>query len=366
MKSPATKEKIRITSYLINLFINSLIVKSLVVIAHAITPSISHSITENGLEIKGLKINGKFDFSFELRDFKLNPFEGKAYFRNYHHFVFLTWRNKEQKFFLTAEIIERYFYEFGANIDNLSIKFGKLLVPFGPDPLFHKSYGGLTGFDQKFLPVVWSELGIDVSYTFFRTGRFIIANEVYVVNAPREDQTKVYLPNIGSSIDKFAIGDRLTLGTDKFILYLSAYWNQYKGKYNYVMGAFDVAFPYGFLGKEEIFRRLSLSAGILRSYATGDRDTVGSYFHFANYARLNIMLPLNLELRLLTGVKTIQNYRGLFYDKSTADNSDTASYNLALIYRIGLFSGQIQYIANSEFADEVEDNLFRVMFIFEF
>ena len=41
----------------------------------------------------------------------------------------------------------------------VSVKAGKLLVPFGAEPLFHQSYGGHAGFDQRVLPAVWAARG---------------------------------------------------------------------------------------------------------------------------------------------------------------------------------------------------------------
>lgn len=316
------------------------------------------------LEFGNIKINGKFDLAFESREFNTNPLQGKPSLINYHHFVFLTWRKKDSKFFFTSEVVERYFYEFGAKIDPISLKFGKILVPFGPDPLFHKSYGGLVGFDQKFLPVVWSEHGIDVSYTY-KGKDFGLINEIYIVNAPRGDQSKVFLPNAPSSLDKFAVGDRITIGVSKIMIFLSGYFNQYRSKYNYIMGAADVSLPYGFFGTG-ILERFSLSAGVLRANVEGDPNKVGKYFHFADYLRLGVMLPMNLEFRFISGTKTIQNYEGLVYDKSTADENDTTSFNFALIYRREGFSTQFQYIINMEGRYERKDDLFRVMVGYEF
>jgi len=54
------------------------------------------------------------------------------------------------------------------------------MVPFGPDPLFHKNYGGLSAIDQKLLPVVWSSFGACVRADALLKG-FSLANDLYFV-----------------------------------------------------------------------------------------------------------------------------------------------------------------------------------------
>jgi len=54
------------------------------------------------------------------------------------------------------------------------------MVPFGPDPLFHKNYGGLSAIDQKLLPVVWSSFGVNLRADAMLKG-FSLANDLYFV-----------------------------------------------------------------------------------------------------------------------------------------------------------------------------------------
>ena len=113
-----------------------------------------------------LRLHGKFDFSYEHRDWKDQPFQkGRAAFQTYHHFLFLS-RVADDPFGINVEFLTQAFYEFsgriapkGRNFDVL-FKAGKILVPFGNEPLFHRSYGGRSGFDQEIFPVIWAQPGI--------------------------------------------------------------------------------------------------------------------------------------------------------------------------------------------------------------
>ena len=87
--------------------------------------------TGRGFEIWGIMINGIFDVALESREFHINPFDGKFSLINYHHFVFLSRRKADEKFFFSAEIIGRNFYEFGAKLGDLLLNLEKSLYHLG-------------------------------------------------------------------------------------------------------------------------------------------------------------------------------------------------------------------------------------------
>src|SRR5690606_21930609 len=134
-----------------------------------------------------LRLNGKFDFSYERRDYQNQPFgPGRNAFRTYHHFLFLSRSGAKDPFGLNVELMTRAFYEFNARLFRkrkrfgLLIKAGKILVPFGNEPLFHTSYGGRAGFDQEILPVIWAQPGIAVNARV-DAGPVTFSNDLYVV-----------------------------------------------------------------------------------------------------------------------------------------------------------------------------------------
>lgn len=323
------------------------------------------SYDARGIEAFGLLINGKFDVSFELREFYGNPFQGKPSLTNYHHFIFISRRKAEDKFFFTAEVIERYFYEFGANFDRFALKFGKVLVPFGADPLFHHNYGGLTGFDQKFVPFVWSEHGGVFTAHILKNPekKTILSNDLFLVNAPSGDPTKEFSIGKGDP-SKFAIGDRVRFGYSHLIVYGSVYWTQYSKNYDLFMWGGDVSLAYGFL-PYSLLKNLAVKAGFAYINVEGDPVKIGNYFHFSDYLRIDYKLPLNFTFRFLVGTKTMLNYKYPFYDKSTADTNDETAYNFALVYNRNGFSLQVQYVIKVE-AKEQKDDFARIMVGFEF
>ncbi|GBD03238.1 hypothetical protein HRbin19_00519 [bacterium HR19] len=337
------------------------------VVALAFSGGVSSALSEEskGFEAFGLLINGKFDVSFELREFYGDPFQGKPSLTNYHKFIFISRRKAEDKFFFTAEVIERYFYEFGARFEKVEIKFGKVLVPFGADPLFHHNYGGLTGFDQKFVPFVWSEHGgVFTSHILKKPDKkLILSNDFFLVNAPGGDPAKEF--SLGKADpSRFAVGDRVKFGYSHLIIYGSLYWTQYAKGYNFFMWGGDVSLAYGFL-PYSFLKNLSLKAGFAYENVEGDPKKMGNYFHFSDYLRIDYKLPLNLTFRFLVGTKTMLNYKYPFYDKDTADQNDETAYNFALIYRRGGFFTQFQYVVKVE-AKEQKDDFARIMVGFEF
>ena len=313
-----------------------------------------------GIKFAGFLINGRFDINVESRGFKTDPFDGKLSIVNYHHFLFVSREGK--KFFASVQIPDLWYYEFGYRSERFQIKGGKIFVPVGADPLFHHEYGGLTGFDQKFVPFVWSEHGINLLVRILKGPHLFISGETFVVNAPRGDPKKVLLLTEKSQPDKFALGGRMKVGYKKFTCFLSVYWNQYSGSYDLIMPGVDITLSYGFL---PFAKFVALKAGFLRPYIEGDPITVGTYYHFADYIRVDLKLPKSFSFRYIAGTKTIQNYKGLFYDKERGDENDSTTHNFALFWRKDGFVFGIQYVINLE-AKEIDDDFMRFLMVYEF
>ena len=315
--------------------------------------------TSKGFEIAGFLINGKIDINFESRDFNTNPLKGRFSLVNYHRFLFVS--RREGNLFLSVLIPDLWFYEFGYRVGRFQIKGGKILVPIGADPLFHHEYGGLTGFDQQFIPFVWSEHGISLNFQAVRSRLFVLSGDIFVITAPKGDPTQLFLLTQPSQADKFALGGRLKIGYGKAIAFLSFYWNQYSGRYDLIMPSADISLSYGFL---PFTPNIAVKMGFLRPYIEG-APPIGNYYHFANYLRLDIKLPEGFLFRLLTGTKTIQNYRGLYYDRERGDENDSTTFNFALFWKKYGFTTGIQYVINFE-EIEVQNNFMRISMTYEF
>ncbi|HEY0706016.1 MAG TPA: hypothetical protein VGG33_04430, partial [Polyangia bacterium] len=118
-----------------------------------------------------LTLNGRFDLNLERRGFSGNPWEdgAKTALQSHHHFLFLGRQSADDPFVFTVELTSLAFYEAALRLGprrgdtGLHVRAGKLLVPFGTEPLFHQSYGGHVGFDQRVLPPIWAAEGAAVT-----------------------------------------------------------------------------------------------------------------------------------------------------------------------------------------------------------
>ena len=137
----------------------------------------------------GLMLNGRFDLAYERRGFSGSPLADDAtnVLTSYHHFLFLSRESAADPFGLSLEVLSLQFWEahFRWRPDRLPIRVlvsgGKIFVPFGADPLMHQSYGGLAGFDQKILPVIWAQEGAAAHLTWQRRA-LAVTDDIYVVH----------------------------------------------------------------------------------------------------------------------------------------------------------------------------------------
>jgi hypothetical protein len=183
----------------------------------------------------GIHLGGMFDVAYERTDRSADVTSGKNAFRSYHRLLFLSRQGDDVPVGFTAEVLNQYFYELNVRLSGRNSRLrvlahaGKILVPFGPDPLFHKSYGGLTGADQRVLPVVWSAIGAGVRFSY--AGRRVSAtDEVYAVQGfdlPASGQTlNMQRDLVDYAGARIAFGNRLAVSTGPLTIWYSFYWNQ--------------------------------------------------------------------------------------------------------------------------------------------
>jgi len=224
----------------------------------------------------GIRIGGLFDVSYERVGMNGSPSSGQNAFRNYHHFVFVSRQGDDIPIGFNAEVINQYFYELTARLwrkgsFRLSARAGKIMVPFGPDPLFHKNYGGLSAIDQKLLPVVWSSFGVNLRVDASLKG-FSLANDLYFVQG-FDVSTRDHALNMQSDLQAYdgarvAVGDRVSISRGPATLWYSLYWNPMRFGRSLLMQAVDLgiwrpAWP--------VVNRLALGVGVLRALISTDR-----------------------------------------------------------------------------------------------
>jgi hypothetical protein len=328
----------------------------------------------------GVRLGGMFDVAYERAGRSGELGSGYNAFRSYHHLLFLSRQGDDVPVGFNAELLGLYFYELTARLSDkgwpvrVSAHAGKILVPFGPDPLFHKSYGGLSGVDQKTLPVIWSAIGGGLRFAS-AWGKLSASDEIYCVQGfdlPARDQTLDMQRDLFAYDGaRVAVGNRLAFSTGPFTLWYSVYWNPMRFGRQLVMQAVDLTV---WRPELPILNRLAAGVGALRAHVSADEsfgkpDAVagaGAYFHFADYIWLRAYLGDWIYFQARSGLATFDNRAGLFYDASRADASDGSHHNVALVVEHAGAQASLAYFWNFEKVDERPDDLLRLTVSYAF
>jgi hypothetical protein len=328
----------------------------------------------------GIHLGGMFDVAYERVDRSADFTSGQNAFRNYHHLLFLTRQGDDFPVGFSAEVLSQYFYELTMRLSGPGSRLrvvahaGKILVPFGPDPLFHKSYGGLTGSDQRTLPVVWSSFGAGARFSY-AIGGLSAADEIYAaqgfdLSAPDEN---LNMQRDLAAYDgaRIALGNRLALSAGPFTLWYSAYWNQMRFGRLLVMQAVDLSLWRPAL---PALNRFALGAGFVRAHVSATEkygqpgasfDEAG-YYHFADYLWLRAYLTQGFYLQAMSGLATFGNRTGLTYDERQATASDGSHHSVTLVYEYASAQVILAYHWNFEKVDEIPNDFLRLMVIYAF
>ena len=328
----------------------------------------------------GIRIGGLFDASYERVGMNGNVTSGQNAFRNYHHFVFVSRQGDDIPVGFNAEVINQYFYELTARLwrkgsaFRLSARAGKIMVPFGPDPLFHKNYGGLSAIDQKLLPVVWSSFGACVRADALLKG-FSLANDLYFVqgfDVSARDQAL----NMQSDLQAYdgarvAVGDRVSISRGPATLWYSLYWNPMRFGRSLFMQAVDLgiwrpAWP--------VVNRLALGVGVLRALISTDSSygkpdaiaDAGAYYDFADYLWLRIYATNWLYLQARSGLMTFNNHKGFSYDAERASAANGSHHNLSVVAEYAGAQFSLGYYWNFEKVGETANDFLRFMVMYAF
>jgi hypothetical protein len=319
------------------------------------------------------RLNGRFDLNYERRNFDTQPFSaGDDAIQSYHHFIFLSRQAQGDPVGFSAELINLTFWEVTYHLSlpesagKLWIKAGKVLVPFGPDPLFHQSYGGLAGFDQRVLPVIWAQEGVSARFSR-EQGDVSGSADLYAVrgHALKQREAVLNLQSDLSPVDdaRVAIGARLRASWKAVSLFYSGYVNGLGfGRLLYLQAA-DVGI-WRWRGVP-VLEQLAAEVGLLRADVSGagpGRD----YYHFASYFRLRYFLTDSAYLQYRQGLRTFDNRRGVILDDTRLTSEDGSTHGLGLVSRYGPLTLGLYYYLNLEKADEVKDDFLRVTGVYEF
>jgi hypothetical protein len=328
----------------------------------------------------GIRLGGMFDAVYERVGRSDDLGSGSNSFRNYHHFLFLSRQGDDVPVGFNAELLGLNFYELTARLTGkgsrvrVTAHAGKIVVPFGPDPLFHKNYGGLSGVDQRTLPVIWSAIGGGLRFASTR-GRLSVSDEIYTVQGfdlPARNQTLDLQRDLNAYDGaRVAVGNRLALSAGPFTLWYSFFWNPMRFGRTLIMQAVDFTVWRPGL---PVLNHLALGVGAVRAHISEDETfgqpgaiaDPGAYFHFADYVWLRAYLRDWIYLQVRSGLATFNNRAGLFYDAKMADASDGSHHNVALVVEHAGAQASLGYFWNFEKVDERPDDLFRLMVTYAF
>jgi hypothetical protein len=321
----------------------------------------------------GVRINGRFDLNYERRAVSGSPFApGQNALESYHHFIFVSRDSADDPFGFTAEIIEQRFWELSMRLRAPSgawggmVKAGKVVVPFGVEPLFHQSYGGHAGFDQRILPIIWAVEGM-AGQIHARWGLLTLTDDVFIGRGHRlagPDAVLNLQTNISASDDvTVALGNRLGVSFGPANAWYSFYYSPLGLGRRLVMQALDVELWR--IRGIPILDRLTLGVGAMRADVSGGGPGLDHY-HFGDYLLVRVRLLDYLYLQYRQGLRTFNNRRGAYIDRTRLTAEDGSTHNIGLVYRRrGLTFGLFQFW-NLEKVNEVRDDLFRAVVAYDF
>jgi len=326
-----------------------------------------------GLALFGqLRLNGRFDLAYERYGYTDNPTDGKDAFRNYHRFLFLSRHVRDDPFFFTAELLGLTFYEIGYRVRGapetpwrFSFAIGRVLVPFGSEPLYHHAYGGRVGADHRFLPMIWGEYGAKASFSY-PIDEVSLRADFFLVRglALRQADQVLSIQSHVSPLDdlKFAAGGRLAVSWGPASLYYSIYGGGIGFDRSIIMQALDLTIWR--IPGVPVLEDLALTIGVVRADMFGG-DQPSSY-HFADYIQLRYYPTRFLYIQYRGGMETRDNRAGLFVDKDRRTQLDGTAHSLAVGYIHGGFSLVLQHLWQLELRDEQPDDLLRLTATYEF
>ena len=328
----------------------------------------------------GFSLAGRFSLDYERRQFTGDPFDDGSTnaLRSHHHFLFLSRESTDDPFGLSVEMLSLLFWEAHVRVPShgkawqLSFGGGKILVPFGAEPLFHQSYGGLAGFDQKVLPTVWAQEGAAAHGLVNVGGGVILTDDLFAVRgyALRQADGVLNLQNDFSSSDDTHVGwgNRAGVTWGPVSGWYSAYYNGLGFGRHLFMQALDVTLWR--LRGVPVMEYLSLGAGVMRADVSGGGAGVGGpgfdYYHFASYFQLRAHPTEWLVLQYRQGVRTFNNRRGDWIDRTRLTSDDASTHNFGIIARRRGVSAGLFWFVNLEKGTEIPDDFFRASVTYEF
>jgi hypothetical protein len=327
-----------------------------------------------------LALNGRFSLDGERRQFSGAPWSSGAVntLRSYHHFLFLSRESPGDRFGFSVEMLNLLFWEAHVRLGprdrawQVVLAGGKILVPFGADPLFHQSYGGLAGFDQQILPVFWAQEGLAAHFVAHRR-ELVVTDDLYVIRgyALRRGDAVLNLQGDFSPDDaaKLAWGNRIGVAWGPLSAWYSSYFNPLGFGRRLFMQAADVTLWR--VRGVPVLGNLSFAAGLFRADVSGgEAEGFGGpgkdYYQFGSYFQLRVHPCDWFYVQYRQGVRTFDNRRGVFVDDTRLTSDDGSTHNFGAVARYRGLTGGLFYFINLEKGIEIPDDFVRASLTYEF
>jgi len=325
-----------------------------------------------GVSLPGdIRLHGRFDIAYERHGYSDAIGDGKDAFRNHHRLLFVERHAKGDPFFFNAEVLGFNFMEIGArfqgegeDIWRASVTAGKVLVPFGADPLFHHAYGGRAGADQRVVPIIWAEYGVKGALEL-DLDPVALKLDAYALRgyALRAADGIVDLQTSGAPMDdlNFVGGGRLGASWGPATLYYSFQGGTLDHARSLFLQALDLTI---WRPDIDVLRDFALTAGVMRTDVWG--GDAEAYYHFADYIQLRWYPTDCLYVQYRAGLDTRDNRDGVWVDAARLDKKDTSAHSVSVGWLYGNFSLVVQHLWQLELYDEQDDDFLRVTATYEF
>ncbi|MBW2277016.1 MAG: hypothetical protein JRF63_05955, partial [Deltaproteobacteria bacterium] len=262
--------------------------------------------------------------------------DGKFEFNSNHAYVIALVNVKDNLQFATHISDDPIYYELVWNIrPNLSLRAGKIFVPFGLNE-FHHIIGGRVDELSSFLPETWTDHGLSLHHLAYDGDSLTVEYDLYVINGLAGTDGPVFGEGTGTDNNwEKGVGTRVKLDLPRNLslvgnLYYDA-WDA-EGDHKIVFYGLGAELRRGF-SKAPVLRRIGLRGEWARgeiqipdsNYQSGIIDHAFARAGF--YTEISSLLYEDVSFRFRTGLVNPDN--------TVTDEGDLWIYEPAVVYEAG-------------------------------
>lgn len=300
----------------------------------------------------------KFSFMgrVDLTTESTNPDRPKA--REHHldnnHFLFFIKAKASPKVSFMGELVKQSFYFVDYLVrPDLTVEFGKIIVPFGDTRHFHHFYGGVQGYGAKgvMFANIWAESGANLKWQLAQSEL-----ETYWVDSIQDDSLTAD-PGLQSTVEPRTIQAGGFRWKTEVISALSGVLSGYRGEYQpgkaVEIAGLDLFADYGFWGLKHFRWSYGVAnAWMRKSPVSGDFIKRGDY--------------LELATNLIGSGEARVRYGTYIDNDKVRSKNDVQSLNIGYSLPVDVLRVLAEYQWNYEAVNEIDNDLLRVMVSLDF